>query len=87
MFDLARAGDLKLIHYLAAGLPPNMANQRGDSLLMLAAYHGHEELVAAMLGKTVGTTSGDTTRTTSESQAEETANAATAAAAAPLEIA
>ncbi|CAD6888726.1 unnamed protein product [Tilletia laevis] len=71
MFDLARAGDLKLIHYLAAGLPPNMANQRGDSLLMLAAYHGHEDLVAAMLGKTVPVSS-STTRTTSESDSTET---------------
>ncbi|KAK0545036.1 hypothetical protein OC846_005203 [Tilletia horrida] len=87
MFDLARIGDLKLIHYLAAGLPANMANQRGDSLLMLAAYHGHEELVGAMLGKTVGTTSAATTRSTSESQAEATATAATAAAASEGEYA
>ncbi|KAE8254008.1 hypothetical protein A4X13_0g3570 [Tilletia indica] len=70
MFDLARTGDLKLIHYLAAGLPPNMANQRGDSLLMLAAYHGHEELVSAMLGHSPTPISPSTTRTTSESESD-----------------
>ncbi|KAK0521059.1 hypothetical protein OC835_007008 [Tilletia horrida] len=66
MFDLARAGDLKLIHYLAAGLPPNLTNQRGDSLLMLAAYHGHEDLVKAMLGNPPPS-SAATSRTTSAS--------------------
>ncbi|KAL9933321.1 hypothetical protein V8E36_008039 [Tilletia maclaganii] len=70
MFDLARAGDLKLIHYLAAGLPPNLTNQRGDSLLMLAAYHGHEALVSAMLGHPPPESSAATTRSTSESAAE-----------------
>nr|CDI53028.1 ankyrin-like protein [Melanopsichium pennsylvanicum 4] len=49
MFDLARRGDLALIDYLASGLPPNLTNNRGDSLLMLASYHGHADLVQRML--------------------------------------
>ncbi|UZJ57184.1 hypothetical protein CBS101457_006504 [Exobasidium rhododendri] len=49
MFDLARQGSLDLVAYVQAGLPPNLTNNRGDTLLMLAAYHGHTELVKALL--------------------------------------
>ncbi|KAJ1020673.1 hypothetical protein NDA16_004066 [Ustilago loliicola] len=49
MFQLARHGDATLIDYLAAGLPPNLTNNRGDTLLMLASYHGHADLVRRML--------------------------------------
>ena len=28
---------------LEQGLPPNLGNHKGDSLLMLASYHGHAE--------------------------------------------
>ena len=49
MFDLARRGDPTLIDYLASGLPPNLTNNRGDTLLMLASYHGHSDLVRRML--------------------------------------
>ncbi|EPQ29312.1 uncharacterized protein PFL1_03067 [Pseudozyma flocculosa PF-1] len=49
MFDLARQGNLDLIQYLEAGLPANLTNNRGDTLLMLASYHGHAELVRRML--------------------------------------
>lgn len=49
MFELARRGDPTLIDYLAAGLPPNLTNNRGDTLLMLASYHGHSDLVRRML--------------------------------------
>lgn len=49
MFDLARRGDLTLLDYLSAGLPANLCNNRADSLLMLATYHGHTELVRRML--------------------------------------
>ncbi|TKY86483.1 hypothetical protein EX895_004632 [Sporisorium graminicola] len=49
MFDLARSGDAALIDYLAAGLPPNLTNNRGDTILMLASYHGHVDLVRRML--------------------------------------
>lgn len=49
MFDLARNGDALLLEYLKGGLPPNLTNNRGDTLLMLAAYHGHTALVKGML--------------------------------------
>lgn len=49
MFDLARQGDATLLDYCAAGLPPNLTNNRGDTLLMLASYHGHTDLVRRML--------------------------------------
>ncbi|GMK58962.1 hypothetical protein CspeluHIS016_0604040 [Cutaneotrichosporon spelunceum] len=50
LFDLARTGDLALVQYLEAGIPPNLTNAAGDTLLMLAAYHGHADLVKALLG-------------------------------------
>src|SRR5450755_1932731 len=31
------------------GVNPNLANHQGDSLVMLAAYHGHAATVAALL--------------------------------------
>lgn len=50
MFDLARAGDTeRLDEALGAGLPVNLTNEVGDSLLMLAAYHDHPDTVRALL--------------------------------------
>ncbi|MEJ7707358.1 MAG: ankyrin repeat domain-containing protein [Nocardioidaceae bacterium] len=49
MFDLARAGDLALAEYVDQGLPVNLTNSAGDSLLILAAYHQHGELVDALV--------------------------------------
>lgn len=50
LFDLARAGDTEQLEaYITAGIPPNLTNASGDTLLMLAAYHGHEETVRALL--------------------------------------
>ncbi len=52
MFDLARQGETgQLVAYLDAGLPVNLTNSSGDTLLMLAAYHVHPELVAALLAR------------------------------------
>jgi ankyrin repeat protein len=51
MFDLAREGSTdELASYLAAGVPANLTNDKGDTLLILAAYHGRPETVAALLG-------------------------------------
>ena len=51
MFDLARDGrTTDLSTYLAAGLPPDLTDDKGDTLLILAAYHGHPGTVAALLG-------------------------------------
>jgi hypothetical protein len=50
IFNLARAGDTAAIAaYLDAGVPVNLTNDSGDSLLMLAAYHGHPDTVHALL--------------------------------------
>ncbi|MER7958636.1 ankyrin repeat domain-containing protein [Streptomyces sp. NPDC096030] len=52
VFDLARTGDAEtLAAYLDAGVPANLTNDRGDSLVMLAAYHGHADAVAALLAR------------------------------------
>ncbi|MCG8925925.1 ankyrin repeat domain-containing protein [Lentzea sp. CC55] len=50
MFDLARTGDTaRLAEALDAGVPVNLTNGAGDSLLVLAAYHDHPDTVAALL--------------------------------------
>ncbi|MGW6918325.1 ankyrin repeat domain-containing protein [Kitasatospora sp. NPDC054939] len=50
LFDAARAGDAALLAaYLDAGAPADLTNDRGDTLLMLAAYHGHAAAVRALL--------------------------------------
>ncbi|WP_016910389.1 ankyrin repeat domain-containing protein [Streptomyces xiaopingdaonensis] len=50
VFDLARKGDsATLAAYVDAGVPVNLSNDRGESVLMLAAYHGHAEAVSALL--------------------------------------
>lgn len=50
VFDLARQGGTDtLAAYVDAGVPVNLTNDSGDSLLMLAAYHGHLDAVAALL--------------------------------------
>ncbi|MGI8939853.1 MAG: ankyrin repeat domain-containing protein [Iamia sp.] len=52
LFGLARAGDTAALDaYLAAGVPADLANDNGDTLVMLAAYHGHASTVAALLGR------------------------------------
>ncbi|MFF9851838.1 ankyrin repeat domain-containing protein [Streptomyces litmocidini] len=50
VFDLARTGDADaLAAYVDAGVPANLTNDKGDTLVMLAAYHGHAAAVAALL--------------------------------------
>jgi uncharacterized protein len=50
MFDLARSGGAEeLAGNVAAGLPANLTNDKGDTLLILAAYHDHPETVVALL--------------------------------------
>jgi ankyrin repeat protein len=50
LFQAAREGDTGLLRgYLGAGAPATMTNAAGDSLLMLAAYHGHAETVQLIL--------------------------------------
>jgi ankyrin repeat protein len=50
IFDLARRGRTEeLVAYVDAGVPAELTNDRGDSLVMLAAYHGHAATVRALL--------------------------------------
>jgi hypothetical protein len=50
MFDLARSGGTEeLAGNVRAGLPPNLTNDKGDTLLILAAYHNHADTVIALL--------------------------------------
>ncbi|MEV7663176.1 ankyrin repeat domain-containing protein [Paenarthrobacter sp. NPDC089316] len=50
LFDAAREGDTELLRgYLNAGAPATLTNAAGDSLLMLAAYHGHEDAVQLII--------------------------------------
>lgn len=50
LFDLARNGDTATLSaYMQAGVPKDLTNASGDTLLMLASYHGHAETVKALL--------------------------------------
>lgn len=50
IFGLARTGDTaSLAEYVKAGVSANLANDSGDTLIMLAAYHGHADTVRALL--------------------------------------
>ena len=52
VFDLARAGATEeLAAYVDAGVPADLTNDKGDTLLILAAYHAHAETVAALLAR------------------------------------
>jgi ankyrin repeat protein len=50
VLDLAREGRThELIGAIESGVPVNLTSARGDSLLMLAAYHDHPATVRALL--------------------------------------
>ena len=52
LFDGARRGDAAMLAvYIDAGVPVNLTNTNGDTLVMLAAYHGHEAAVAALIAR------------------------------------
>jgi len=48
MFGLARASD-ELASFVEAGVPVNLTNEKGDTLLMLAAYRPHPATVRMLL--------------------------------------
>lgn len=48
MFELARAGADLLLEFVDAGVPVDHADAHGNTLLMLAAYHGHADLVRGL---------------------------------------
>lgn len=49
LFDWAREGQVERVAaYVDAGAPADLADPAGNTLLMLAAYHGHAPLVRAL---------------------------------------
>ncbi|MTD58550.1 ankyrin repeat domain-containing protein [Amycolatopsis pithecellobii] len=51
-FVLAREGNAQLLGtYVDGGVPLDATNDRGDTLLMLAAYHGNTEAVRVLLDR------------------------------------
>jgi uncharacterized protein len=49
VFGFARSGETEtLVAYVDAGVPVDLTNEAGDTLLMLAAYHGHAATVRAL---------------------------------------
>lgn len=52
MFDLAREGRTERLQaYVDAGVPVELTDPAGNSLLMLAAYHGHAGTVEALVAR------------------------------------
>lgn len=52
MFDLARGGETdQLLAYVDAGVPADLTEASGNTLLMLAAYHGHAALVDGLAAR------------------------------------
>lgn len=50
IFDLAREGSTeKLMLLLDQGIPADLTDPKGDTLMILAAYNGHNDIVAALL--------------------------------------
>ena len=49
MFDLAREGEAEtLLAYVDGGVPADLTDAQGNTLLMLGAYHGHATVVAGL---------------------------------------
>lgn len=52
VYDTARSGDAEsLATYLDAGVPVNLTNGEGNTLVMLAAYHGHSRAVELLIDR------------------------------------
>jgi ankyrin repeat protein len=52
LFDAARSGDAAMLAaYVDAGVPVNLTNTNGDTLVMLASYHGNDSAVAALIAR------------------------------------
>ena len=48
-FDFARSGDTpRLLAYVAAGVPVDLTDASGNTLVMLAAYHGHVDALVGL---------------------------------------
>jgi ankyrin repeat protein len=52
LFDAARAGDAEMLAaYVDAGVPVNLVNGSGDTMVMLAAYYGNDSAVATLIAR------------------------------------
>jgi ankyrin repeat protein len=52
LFDWARSGDSEMLAaYVDAGVPVNLTNTNGDTMVMLASYYGHDPAVAALIAR------------------------------------
>lgn len=51
LFNMAREGDTTLLDYVDQGVAVDMANQDGNTFLMLAAYSGHVELAQGLIAR------------------------------------
>lgn len=52
LFDRARAGEAqRLGAYVDAGVPVELTDASGNTLLMLAAYHGHVDAVSVLVAR------------------------------------
>ncbi|MGA9872783.1 MAG: ankyrin repeat domain-containing protein [Rhodococcus sp. (in: high G+C Gram-positive bacteria)] len=54
LFAMARTGETdSLAAYIDAGVPVDLNNESGDTLVMLASYHGHAATVRALVERGV----------------------------------
>jgi ankyrin repeat protein len=52
LFDAARSGDAEMLAaYVDAGVPVNLVNGNGDTMVMLAAYYGNDCAVATLIAR------------------------------------
>ena len=52
LFDAARSGDAEMLAaYVDAGVPVNLVNGNGDTMVMLAAYYGNDAAVATLIAR------------------------------------
>lgn len=52
LFDAARNGDAAMLAaYVDAGVPVDLTNAGGDTMVMLAAYYGNDAAVAALIAR------------------------------------
>ena len=52
LFDAARSGEAERVAaYVDAGVPVDLTDASGNTLLMLAAYHGHPGVVTALTAR------------------------------------
>jgi uncharacterized protein len=51
MFDLARGGDPELLAQVDAGLPVDLTDAKGNTLLLLAVYYGHVDTSLGLLAR------------------------------------